>query len=138
MNNETNTGATVRSAKRLMLLTDYSGSDNITAVDILADAKVRMGALPVEPIGNALILGDSGPVLVKDVVTGVDAHGFTVKSSVGLGYKDVVARVVMMHVTRRFGRVSGRTGEFLGSVCVTFSRELNDAETASLKTFLTT
>lgn len=110
-----------------------------TQEDVLAEARFRMGHIKPSPmlIGEAFVYGDHASFRVKDAVDSADEEGFTLLPELGWGHLETVAKVLMLHITNRFGVTADRMVDLDGrTLMVKFDRTLTAPETAALRLYL--
>lgn len=110
-----------------------------STTDVVADARARMEANPLPCIAKATVKGDRATFKVKDAVSSADECGFHVAEDVGYGSIVVIAKVIMLHITRVFGVTAARmeeSGDRAGGWDVEFNRELTEDEVTKLEAFL--
>lgn len=106
---------------------------------VVADAMDRMEKAPPSCLANYNVRGDRATLKVKDAVAQADECGFRLAEDVGYGSIVVIAKVIMLHITRVFGVTAARmeeSGSREGGLIIEFNRELTEPEADALCIFL--
>lgn len=115
---------------------ETEGDGKLTEAEAIEDARARMEANPLPCIADAFVVGDHAEFMVKNAVGSSDECGFKVRENVGWCSILVIAKVIMLHVTRVFGVTCSRSYEYEHGWIVEFNRELTPDETDKLTAFL--
>lgn len=115
---------------------ETEGDGKLTEAEAIEDARARMEANPLPCIADAFVVGERANFKVKDAVSQADECGFHVSEAVGWCPIVVIAKVIMLHITRVFGVEEGTSFEYGHGWVVSFDRELTPDETDKLTAFL--